>query len=137
MKKPNKSSLLLSIAITAYFLSGCSFTPYKDDFTCTKGAGEGACDSVSNVYLGTLQKNSNIAQEVKKTQLEDVVDMKAIEESCEYWFFFSDDECLAQKYKEYVMVMEENEHALNELVYYQHLRNEKNKLDTEKRKITK
>lgn len=133
MKKPNKFSLLLTTVIAAYFLSGCSFTPYKDDFTCTKGAGEGSCDSVSNVYLKTLQTNSNVVQTETRTQIEDIVDIEAIEESCEYWFFFTDEECLAEKYKEYVLVMEQNERTLNELVYYQHLRNEKIKLDKEKR----
>lgn len=129
MKKPNKFSLLLTTVITAYLLGGCSFTPYKDNFTCTKGAGEGSCDSVSNVYLKTIQMNSNVSKAEKKTHIEDIVNIEAIEESCGYWFFFTDEECVAKKYKDYVLVMEENERTLNELVYYQHLRNEKNKLD--------
>lgn len=133
MKIKNKFGILSAVALTSLLLSGCSFTPYKDDFTCTKGAGEGSCDSVSNVYLQTLKKGSENKTESRGTEIviEDIVDIEAIEESCRYLFFFTDEECVNNKYKEYVLLMEENEQVLNDIVYYQHLRNEKIKLDKE------
>ena len=82
---------------SVFLLYGCSFTPYHDNFSCNKGAGEGECDSVSNIYLHS-QKSKEIVEE-QKNQTEKVEDIN--------------------EYKDIKM-----QKKIEDILYYQQLRNE-------------
>ncbi len=50
----NTSIKIASAAVLATIFAGCSMMlPYKEDFVCQKGAGEGLCGSVNEVYEET------------------------------------------------------------------------------------
>ncbi|MCR6591880.1 putative lipoprotein [Campylobacter insulaenigrae] len=45
-----KNKIFFSTLACAFLFNGCAMLPYKNDFSCEKGKNNGTCDSVSNVY---------------------------------------------------------------------------------------
>ncbi|EAL2460519.1 hypothetical protein YZ31_07825 [Campylobacter lari] len=45
-----KNKIIFSTLACAFLFNACAMLPYKNDFSCEKGKNNGTCDSVSNVY---------------------------------------------------------------------------------------
>jgi len=82
-----KSSKLILSAITlSIILSGCVsvFMPYKDEFKCNKGIGEGTCASMSENYK-SIHENKKEKEKImvldnnqscKKCEIDDAIWLK-------------------------------------------------------------
>lgn len=68
--------IFMPIILGSLLLTGCSsiLMPYKSEFKCQKGAGEGVCNSVSENYE-TLTAKDKKEQEVKKINNENSNDL--------------------------------------------------------------
>lgn len=147
MKKTNKNIAIFSIL--TLLISGCSLTPYESEFSCTKGIGEGSCDSVTNIYKSSfIRQNQNNEINISSSKIDSHInkDME-IEKMCESTYsdiFEACSElhgknncnkenitqdmkylkCVSSAYKELAQSHYENTKITNELLEYQHLRNE-------------
>lgn len=72
--------IFMPIILGSLLLTGCSsiLMPYKSEFKCQKGAGEGVCNSVSENYetLTTKERKAPKEQTVKEINNEDSNDLK-------------------------------------------------------------
>ncbi|EAH8152210.1 TraV family lipoprotein [Campylobacter lari] len=61
-----KNKIVFSTLACAFLFNACAMLPYKNDFSCEKGKNNGTCDSVSNVY-----ELSHDKEELRKRTIKD------------------------------------------------------------------
>lgn len=81
---------LISLALLTSLFCGCSsiFMPYKDEFRCNKGIGEGTCSSMTENYKA-IQENkvkkidtTDDTTTIKEQSANDIEKLNAASNSC-------------------------------------------------------
>ncbi len=131
--KNNRLKIIVSgIYLSIVMFQGCSLTPYHDDYACNKGAGQGKCDSVSNIYKSSYNDSKgNNAKGKQKCliQIDDcfekhkpsrVLSTGEIDKVKKCVFEVIENEC---KIKE-THIEDSTKKKIEDILFYQHLRNE-------------
>jgi hypothetical protein len=141
MKNKIYASVVLAIAMMS---GGCSAVmPYKSEFSCEKGKGEGICDSVSNTYkMVNDSKKTQSTKENPQEQSEIYYKQSGLNfEHCydemKDHFCVSKsttcfqakktlfEECIEQTKQNYFLSHKDSIATINKLMAYQHLENER------------
>ena len=131
MIKKNKYLTFLVLGVTLLFLTGCSFTPYHDNFACNKGLKEGRCDSVSNIYKLSFNKDDPLKTE--KKDLNKSIDKKSNEQKCKKqindcfaYINYADKtkQCVDDAIANCQNISNGTKQQIEDILYFQQLRNE-------------
>lgn len=136
----NKLKIAICSCVGLFLFSGCSLTPYQSEFSCTKGVNSGVCESVSNNYESSFEKESienlDDEQDKKEDDIKKEVFTDAIgkcKEKKQSSLIFNKDKNNVYQKEEFEKCMssafehiaDDMKQANEEILYYQKLENER------------